>query len=255
MDPEEEENSYIRAVVGDPDSDRPRLDYADWLISHGQPERGRLIQVQCDLAALRQEEAGLLERHAAEWGRPLAACGAETWAFHRGFPEEIQITSGWLRRSHDRIAEITPITGLHVVAATDAFIEEFCRSDVGRGLRKLTVNNRGDEQLGPAGVRLLAACPHLAGLRELTLNTNRGASGVAEAIARSPYFGNLSRLRITDPSSSALDRSDWEQLVHSPTLRNLADFQWNEQQMGEFVLKFARTEHQKTLSGVARPPT
>src|SRR5262249_40795810 len=45
-----ENQAMLSAILADPDDDRPRLVYADWLEEHGQRDRARLIRVQIDLA-------------------------------------------------------------------------------------------------------------------------------------------------------------------------------------------------------------
>src|SRR4051794_41783914 len=42
----------LSTIIADPDDDRPRLVYADWLQEHGQLDRARLIRVQIELAHL-----------------------------------------------------------------------------------------------------------------------------------------------------------------------------------------------------------
>jgi uncharacterized protein (TIGR02996 family) len=47
-----ENQALLSAILADPDDDRPRLGYADWLEQHGQFDRARLIRVQIELARL-----------------------------------------------------------------------------------------------------------------------------------------------------------------------------------------------------------
>jgi uncharacterized protein (TIGR02996 family) len=47
-----ENQALLSAILADPDDDRPRLVYADWLEQHGQFDRARLIRVQIELARL-----------------------------------------------------------------------------------------------------------------------------------------------------------------------------------------------------------
>ncbi len=46
------EAALLAAIRRDPDEDRPRLLYADWLQQHGQPARAELVRIQCHLAQL-----------------------------------------------------------------------------------------------------------------------------------------------------------------------------------------------------------
>src|SRR5262245_45655054 len=47
-----ENQAMLSAIIADPNDDRPRLVYADWLEKHGQLDRARLIRVQIELARL-----------------------------------------------------------------------------------------------------------------------------------------------------------------------------------------------------------
>ena len=42
-------DAFLDQILTDPDDDRPRMVYADWLLGEGDP-RGELIAVQCALA-------------------------------------------------------------------------------------------------------------------------------------------------------------------------------------------------------------
>jgi uncharacterized protein (TIGR02996 family) len=55
MSPEEQESPFIHAVTADPESDVPRLIYADWLEEQGDP-RGEYLRLECYLATLGQED-------------------------------------------------------------------------------------------------------------------------------------------------------------------------------------------------------
>lgn len=40
---------FLDAICQNPEEDTPRLVYADWLVEHGQLDRGEFIRVQCEL--------------------------------------------------------------------------------------------------------------------------------------------------------------------------------------------------------------
>ena len=74
-----DEQRLLAAIVEAPDDDAPRLVYADWLQSRGDP-RGEFIQLQCQLAAtpdddrrraMRIAENKLLAAHGKAWLAPL----------------------------------------------------------------------------------------------------------------------------------------------------------------------------------------
>lgn len=49
------EQGFIDDIIARPESDQPRLIYADWLEEHGQAERGEFIRVQCAITDLNLE--------------------------------------------------------------------------------------------------------------------------------------------------------------------------------------------------------
>lgn len=79
----------LAAVYAAPDHDEPRLVYADWLTSHGDP-RGEFITLQIDRARtgapVSAREQELLDRHGPQWaGRIHTALGFAARTFERGF--------------------------------------------------------------------------------------------------------------------------------------------------------------------------
>jgi uncharacterized protein (TIGR02996 family) len=64
----------LAAILDDPESDAPRLIYADWLEEHGQGELAEFIRVQCELAT---------KLECPDWcDRDPAKCRT-TWLEHR----------------------------------------------------------------------------------------------------------------------------------------------------------------------------
>jgi uncharacterized protein (TIGR02996 family) len=51
--------AFLAKIVAEPDQDLPRLQYADWLDEHGQPERAEFIRVQVELARIEASPAFL----------------------------------------------------------------------------------------------------------------------------------------------------------------------------------------------------
>ncbi len=49
-------DAFLAAIIEHADEDWPRLQFADWLEEHGQPERAEFIRVQCEIAELRLNE-------------------------------------------------------------------------------------------------------------------------------------------------------------------------------------------------------
>ncbi len=91
-----DDQALLSAIIADPDDDRLRLVYADWLEEHGQRDRARLIRVQIELAhgpnnaddtiALRAEE----EQLEAACEKALPQLDGISWgSFERGWPRKI----------------------------------------------------------------------------------------------------------------------------------------------------------------------
>jgi uncharacterized protein (TIGR02996 family) len=106
-----DESAFLEAIRAAPDTDGPRLVYADWLDEQGDV-RGEFIRVQCELAGfvesderyaeLRRRERELLDAHEADWlgvwrGRP-GACefrrgAVVVRAACYGFPDWPELTA------------------------------------------------------------------------------------------------------------------------------------------------------------------
>src|SRR5262245_11034376 len=82
-------DALLAAVLADPESDAPRLVYADWLQEHGDPDRAEFVRLQIG-AVNTDRERRLLAKHRQDWVGPIADwCGA--WEFRRGFLEAVTI--------------------------------------------------------------------------------------------------------------------------------------------------------------------
>lgn len=227
-----EERRLLDAVIEAPDDDAPRLVYADWLQHHGDP-RGELIQLQCQLAAvpdddrrrqIRIAENKLLEAHAEEWTRPLHALlpaashfHRNTFTFVRGFVEEV--TLGLSALPHlAALAEAAPLLrrlklvsdGVLGAPIPRPHLAGALASPVFRQLRRLELALPG------GGNRLaldVAAAPTLGELRELRIAASVSAEQTmyfesprvdlvlddtgARALAGSPHLAKLERLDLT----------------------------------------------------------
>lgn len=92
-----DQQSFLAAIISEPDEDTHRLVYADWLDEHGDPDRAEFIRVQCEwerlkfvshpntaegraetarVLDLQVRESELLRLHEREWRRagPCVAC-------------------------------------------------------------------------------------------------------------------------------------------------------------------------------------
>ena len=202
------EQALLEAVLAEPDSDVPRLVYADWLDEHGDPARAELIRLQCDLAKL--EAAGdlwgeeraekrhrarcLLARSGRRWLPSLEGTEGISWAgFERGFLCAVRARSAAaLEQAAPLLRSLAPVTD--VILSEDEYIES------GRPvrlpwLRSVSISGYGDFD-EPRFETLLAS--ELPALRRLLLPgsglENLGAGHIAKAT-------HLDKLEVLDLSN------------------------------------------------------
>src|SRR5437016_4037405 len=116
------DESFLQAIVEDPDDDGLRLVFADWLEERGDP-RGEFIRLQCELARLPKSDqrraplearaAELLEQHEEAWLGPLRSWLLD-WEFGRGFVERASIRGAILQEHGDELFRLTPLLHLSV---------------------------------------------------------------------------------------------------------------------------------------------
>jgi uncharacterized protein (TIGR02996 family) len=216
--------ALLEAIIAHPDDDLPRLALADWLEEHGRPGPAELIRTQLALAGRPEDderrpvllgrEAYLLARHSKELGRPLKHL-ALRWEFRRGCVEEVKLPAGRFLRKAAELFRAAPLRHLHL-------------------------------SVPRAHIDALAACPHLAGLAELTLSGDpqpRPGRGWLGGLLRAPQLQGLRALRLRGgplwpedvaaigaiPTLEALELRDcqaMEQLFGLPRLRRLSLSGW-----------------------------
>jgi uncharacterized protein (TIGR02996 family) len=208
-------DTFVQAILDDPDDDAPRLIYADWLDEHGDPARAEFIRVQIALARRRPgaliaelsaRERELLAAHQNEWAAPvrdLVPCS--DCRFHRGFIEEIEVGIQKLLACADDLFQRVPLRRLNLM---------------------LTPRENWEKVYE---VRLLVECPALTRLVNLDLSGNGIGSDGVQALAVSPYLTrlttlNLSQCRIGDRGARAL--------AESPLLSRLVDLDLSDNDIG-----------------------
>src|SRR5262249_29627029 len=101
----------------DPDNDRPRLVYADWLEQHGQCDRARLIRVQIERAHMpdnRSETSALQveeEQLGAVCEKSLPQLDGISWrGFERGLVNSVYVDPPTAFRRHaNSIADVSSV--------------------------------------------------------------------------------------------------------------------------------------------------
>jgi uncharacterized protein (TIGR02996 family) len=170
--------AFLDAVCAEPDSDAPRLVYADWLDDNGQSDRAEFIRLQVRLAGLAEDdperdelelrEWELLVRHGDVWRKELPAWARkEQHSFRRGFVGALSLTAKQFVRSGGKLLRAVPVERVHLRA-------------VGLELPEV------------------AACPHLKPLTGLDVSGNFRPIGAVDlaALLASPHLGDLSGLRL-----------------------------------------------------------
>jgi uncharacterized protein (TIGR02996 family) len=218
MMPEE----FVRGILAEPDDDTPRLIYADWLEERGDP-RGEFIRLQCELATLTKPETpwlrmygaghfspkerirnrhdvhrykqlfsrqlALMTAHTKQWVAPL---GSEITGlrFERGFVECGSTTADSFLQEAPTWYRHTPLRQLHI-KESGRKLASLLQSPLLLHVHSLEFCHR----LGDHEASLLAACPNLVNLRNLSLGGyNMGERGY-EAILRSDNLRNLKNVQ------------------------------------------------------------
>ncbi|MBA3397644.1 MAG: TIGR02996 domain-containing protein [Deltaproteobacteria bacterium] len=164
---------FMVQILAEPDDDRPRMVFADWLMQHGDP-RGELIAVQCRLArhATKHEDVGPLaplesrERALLKAYGPAWTIDAETrlkfwgeFGFRRGFIESLTFNGGY-EGAVDRVRVAAPL----LRALSVLTLDELAASPALDGIEEITIRS---EHLKIRELDALAASPHAADLRRL----------------------------------------------------------------------------------------
>ena len=216
---------FLNQILTDPDDDRPRMVYADWLLREGDP-RGELISIQCalarhardcvdvgPLAALELRERTLLKTYGKSW-----TIDAETrlkywgeFGFRRGFIEALTFNGGY-HDTYDKVREAAPL------------------------LRALAV----------AGLDELAGSPALEGIEELTIRSGFPKLRELEALAKSPHISKLRRLGFVYANPS--QREIFTFVALPLQLEELSMGFYGEPFYGRLLLEqLAKTPHRRTL--------
>ena len=207
-----DEQALLSTIIADPDDDRPRLVYADWLEEHGQRDRARLIRVQIELArlpdnaeaptALQSEE----EQLEAVCEKSLPQLDGITWgSFERGLVRSVCAdTPAAFHRHASRIGDMGSVhrvafenaDGFDVLAQVSA-LARFTELDVyldDQGeFRKGDPEHRFNDDL--QAVLASAHCPRL---RRLMLDTCQLGPRGAKALADCPRLASLTHLDLLD---------------------------------------------------------
>lgn len=184
------EREILEAVLAAPDSDEPRLRYADWWDRRGDV-RGEFVRLQLT-GSDRSREDELFARNVAEWIAPFALWSARDVGFRRGFAEAMSL-SGRAFLSAGTLFCLTPLRDVRLVAV-QPFMCELAVSVLLARLERLDLSGN---RIGRDGVRALVGSPHLEKLRHLILRGNNMDDVTAEELA-GVSLPNLQLLDVSD---------------------------------------------------------
>ena len=234
--------TFLEAVIANPDDDTPRLFFADWLEENGDPLRAEFIRLQFALAGMAEDDdryeelsrrehqitcgnhdlwIGWLARLFRQMGwRPVVGPQFGRAWFRRGFLEQATLDLDAFLRNVNSLFRAGPLRelrlydlsgeGLLQLACTPA-LERVTALTLASRLRGLgrVASVSGDE------LTILLASPHLGGLREFSLYFNHCGPAGATALARS-NVRNLQKLTFHAENigtAGAIALADWPGLA------------------------------------------
>src|SRR5437868_1346794 len=111
-------DTFLKAILAEPDDTGLRLVYADWLEEHGDPERAEFIRLECQRDSypnsdprweeLRDRAAALEQPNAKRWFGAVAPL-VEGYSTRRGFVEGIELTAGKFVKHAKAIFALAPV--------------------------------------------------------------------------------------------------------------------------------------------------
>jgi uncharacterized protein (TIGR02996 family) len=199
------DETFLHAIIADPDDDTVRLAYCDWLEENAAEKKRLLLRaefIRGQIALARQTEDSpsrrklalrirrLLDRHGSTWIGPLRKHLHE-WHYHRGFPDQAGLSAGTLSQQATQIFRSLPLRRLRVMELNGNLS---CLRDIPDG-HALTSLDLSCNNLSSRALEQLTALPWCGQLRQLILMFNHIDDTGAMRLVRHPCFQGLSLLR------------------------------------------------------------
>jgi uncharacterized protein (TIGR02996 family) len=209
------QDRLLAAICAAPDDDAPRLAYADWLQASGDPDQAEFIRAQIAVAhahAGRGSEpvppelparVKALERQHGRRFAGVIADRARDYSFKRGLVEQIRVDVVTLAQHADALLGSAPVRSLAIAPLED------------------------EEEGAPFElIEQLAACPHLARVREIdasegTLGDADGEGKRLAALLTSPYLTALEKLVLGSDGTAETAQAIAEAHERLPSLHTL----------------------------------
>ena len=199
------ERNLIEAIRRRPDSDLPRLMYADWLEERSDP-RGELIRVQCLLARMSPMAAGwadlearerrLLSDHYEIWiEEPLVLIGVKRAEFRRGLIESLAVDAEQWLAQLPLLLERAPLVRHLTLSLAADLLDSVAGMSALEALDTLDLSSNG---IGNPGAEILEQSPHLHRLRRLDMRGNRLGAPLIQRLAESPRLSPAVVLDVRD---------------------------------------------------------
>jgi uncharacterized protein (TIGR02996 family) len=206
-------DALYEAVLKDPDSDVPRLTYADACEVYGDSDRAEFIRLQIAETAARrarQDEAvsrsfqrrvALQERFGQRWAGPIRD-RAKHIQFFRGFVEKLAMDAQQFLEHAEELYAMAPIRRL-TLTGVPPVIEPLSNS---QHLARIVWLNLEDQKIGNRGVESIAMSPYMNKLGYLGLDGTDITAVAVEALAAS---SKLSALRFVSGLPKAFQEDNW----------------------------------------------
>lgn len=195
------EDELLKAVLDNPDTDAPRLAYADWCEQQNDPPtkaRAEFIRIQITMvnqinamsyeqwfdSSHREEE--LRRTYRDTWAGALVTL-VDKYTFSRGFIELITLSGGGFLDRAPQLFALAPILHLKLTEVRSVADELFASPHL-RNIRSLDLDRCG---LDNAHLKMLAESPVLEHLRWLSVAENNLSLEGADALAASPLSKRL----------------------------------------------------------------
>ncbi len=205
---------FMARILADPDTEEPRLGYADLLERSGQTARAEFVRAQCridslsptvpEAAELAGRCAQLLAAHEAEWTADLpTAVESVTW--RRGCVEAVTIDLHDLVDALPVLAETVPLRRINSAEEDVAEFDPKLGRRLGAvpGWQRIETLDLSQTELGGELLRNLLAAPAMDGLVELRLGDADSKVETVE-ILLGASLANLRRLAFVGYIQSSL---------------------------------------------------
>lgn len=218
--------AFLRTITANPDDDAPRLAAAYWLETHGDPERGQFIRIQCDKEKLLRQERILLEKNGIRWlgeafgehaERGLVLAGMEQNCinpFHRGFPQIARFTLRQFMQHGKEMFSNNPIQHL-LLDTNDPEDQPPVISRKRKGATTPSYRGPGPDQLAANIARDLNSNPLYHHLASLQVNIGVGTP-------KRTFMNTLRALHYDRDTDTFLDQhappqNSWERGANQPS--------------------------------------